>query len=275
MKIDFRPTPARLETLDRRVPDHHVFRIHCSEALPLRPGQFVEISLAGIGAFPVSPARCGDGYSFDSCIRRAGRVTDALYRLPEGAGIGLRGPFGNGFPLADFRGEDVLLIAGGLGMAPLQGLLQVLIEERPAFGEIILLYGSRDPELLLFRDELEKLASQGQLRLRFSVDFATELPWAGEGPVCRLGLVGELLSDLVFVPERTVAAVCGPPVLYGCVLEELAELGMAPERIFATLERRMKCGVGECCHCVTAGRYICREGPVFSLTQLRGMEGAI
>jgi NAD(P)H-flavin reductase len=120
-------------------------------------------------------------------------------------------------------------------------------------GEITLLYGSREPEAILFKEELEGLAEAGRLRLSCSVDFATEIPWAADTFICKVGLVSELLEALRFAPEKTVAAVCGPPSMYGCVLEEIASLGIAPERIHATLERRMKCGVGQCCHCVTAG----------------------
>lgn len=275
MTVDFRPVPAVIESIDRAVEDNHVFSFRLDEPMPVAPGQFAELSLAGIGAFPVSTAACDeDDRLFHACIRRAGRVTDALYRLEQGARIGVRGPFGNGFPLPEFAGRDILLVAGGLGMAPLRGLLRHLLQQERD-GEIILLYGSRNPSALLFRKELEDLAAQGRIRLRFSVDFATELPWSQGGVLCKVGLVSDLLEDLDFSAARTVAAVCGPPVLYGCVLEELAALGIAPASIFATLERRMKCGVGQCCHCVTAGRFVCRQGPVFSLAELRAMPGAI
>lgn len=275
MRVDFLPVPAVIERIDRTVPDNHLFFLRPAAPMAVRPGQFVELSVPGAGAFPVSAAACRADDLFEACIRRAGRVTSALYRLDEGASVGLRGPFGNGFPLEVFAGRDVLLVAGGLGMAPLRGLLQALLARRSEVGEIILLYGSRDPASLLFRRELTELAAARRLRVRYSVDFATELPWSPEAYVCKVGLVTGLLQDLHFAPAETVAAVCGPPSLYGCVLEELAELGIAPERIFATLERRMKCGVGQCCHCVTAGVFVCCQGPVFSLAQLRTMPGAI
>jgi NAD(P)H-flavin reductase len=141
--------------------------------------------------------------------------------------------------------------------------------------KIFLLYGSRQEETLLFKDELAELATQGQIELRVSLDFAATPIDPNTETFCRVGLVSELLDGLSFVPEQTCAVVCGPPALYGCVLEELASLGVAAHLIFATLERRMRCGIGECCHCVTGGVYICCDGPVFSLEQLRSMEGAI
>jgi sulfhydrogenase subunit gamma (sulfur reductase) len=275
MTVDFRPVKAVIESIETAVADNHLFTFRLSEPMSVAPGQFVELSIPGVGGFPVSSAAYPAGETFQSCIRRAGRVTSALYRLAEGSALGIRGPFGRGFPLADFAGRDILLVAGGLGMAPLRALLQALLADRERAGEIILLYGSREPGAILFREELESLAATGKIQLRFSVDFATELPWSKDAYVCRVGLVTELLRDLTFVPGRTVAAVCGPPALYGCVLEDLARLGIDPKRIFATLERRMQCGVGQCCHCVTAGVFVCSQGPVFSLAELRGMPGAI
>jgi NAD(P)H-flavin reductase len=275
MTVDFMPLPATIEAIDRTVADNHVFTFRLPRALPVAPGQFIEVSLAGLGAFPVTACGLVTDTAIPSCVRRAGRVTGGLYRLQVGDTVGVRGPFGNGFPLVHFLGMDALLIAGGLGMAPLRGLLHALLAHRDEIGEIVLLYGSREPETLLFRDELESLEREGRIRLDFTVDFVSEIPWTPGSFVCRVGMVNELLHGLRIDPARTVAAVCGPPALYGCVLEELASLGIAPQKIFATLERRMKCGIGECCHCVTGGTFICRQGPVFSLAELRKIEGAI
>jgi NAD(P)H-flavin reductase len=272
---DLTPWPARLAAIDRQVPDHYLFTLLLSRPLPAVPGQFVEISVPGVGGFPASLAGLGGTERFEACIRRTGRVTDGLYRLREGDVVGLRGPLGHGFPLERFWGRDVLLLAGGLGIVPLRGLMLALLAQRPRCGRLMLLYGTREPELLLFRAEFESLARQGLLEIRFAVDFAVELPWQDGRHYCRVGLVTELLDNLGLTADRTAVAVCGPPVLYSCVLEELAALGIPASHIFATLERRMKCGIGQCCHCVTGGVAICREGPVFSLEQLRRIPGAI
>jgi sulfhydrogenase subunit gamma (sulfur reductase) len=274
MNDTLQPIPAVIDSIEQAVVDNHLFAFRPQQPITLMPGQFVEISIPGVGGFPVSPCDLGHEGLIRSCIRRTGRVTEALYRLEAGDAIGLRGPFGNGFPLELFTGQDALLIAGGLGMAPLRALLKALLNKEPA-GKIILLYGSREPGSLLFRDELIGLSDQGQVDVRFSVDFAETLPGPCGGVFCRIGLVTELLADLDFNPRKTVAAVCGPPALYRCVLEELALMGLPPAKIYATLERRMRCGIGECCHCVAGGHYICKDGPVFSLEQLRGMAGAI
>lgn len=274
MNHALRPTPAVIDTIDRTVINNHVFIIRPEQSIELVPGQFVEISIPGVGGFPVSPCDLVREGLISSCIRRTGRVTEALYCLEEGDSIGLRGPFGNGFPLSMFTGQDALLIAGGLGMAPMRALLKTLLDSGQT-GRIILLYGSRQPETLLFRDELVSLASHSRVDVRFSVDFAEMLPGPCGDVFCRIGLVTELLADLDFNPRKTVSAVCGPPALYRCVLEELALMGLPPAKIFATLERRMRCGIGECCHCVVSGRYICKDGPVFSLEALRSMAEAI
>ena len=269
------PVATVLHEIVPMVTDNHLFSFLPERPMALAPGQFVEITLPGIGSFPVSSCDQVRNGLITSCIRRAGRVTEALYHLEEGDVIGLRGPFGIGFQLELFRDQDAVLIAGGLGMAPLRALLHALLEDHHRTGRIIVLYGSRQPEMLLFRDELVKLSLEQQIELRFSVDFAEELSSLDGRVVCKIGLVNELLAGLTFTPRKTVAAVCGPPALYHCILEELALIGIPPAKIFATLERRMRCGVGECCHCVVAGRYICKDGPVFSLEQLRNMTEAI
>lgn len=269
------PVRATLTRVDRKVVDNHVFTFAPEVPVAVRPGQFVEVTLPGIGAFPVSSCAAPAVRTVRSCIRRAGRVTAALYDLSEGAVVGLRGPFGNGFSLRSFAGRDVLLLAGGLGMAPLMGLLESLLVERELYGEIIVLNGAREPNSLLFREELERLSAQGLIRAGFSVDFAGDEADQTHVVACRVGLVTGLLGSVPLRPALTTAAVCGPPAMYGCVLPQLEELGLAAEAIYATLERRMKCGVGQCCHCVTGGVFVCSSGPVFSLAELRGIDGAI
>jgi NAD(P)H-flavin reductase len=275
MNANFLPIPARIETVAPLAPGHRLFTFHSERPIALLPGQFIEVSLPGIGAFPVSACALVEEGRITSCIGCTGRVTEALFRLQPGALIGVRGPFGNGFPLSAFHNSDPLLIAGGLGIAPLRALLHALLTMAGEVGRITLLYGTREPDTLLFRDELARLKAAGRIDLHLSVDFAEDSPCRELGVVCEVGLINTLLAAVTLDPTRTVAALCGPPALYRCVLEELAQAGIAPQRIFATLERRMRCGVGECCHCVTGGVFLCQEGPVFTLARLRTMAGAI
>ncbi len=267
------PVPAVLEKVSRVIPDHEIFSFRLARPMPVAPGQFVEISLPGVGGFPVSVCELVRGAQIVACIRRAGRVTNALFRLAPGGTVGLRGPFGNGFDMHSLEGRDILLVAGGLGLAPLRVLLQALLEKSRQ--RIILLYGARSWSTLLFRDELLRLAAAGRIELHVSVDRDDGTCREPCPVACRIGLVSELLDDLQLVPSATTAVVSGPPALYGGVLEDLAGRGLSPAAVFATLERRMRCGMGQCCHCVTGGVFVCHEGPVFSLAQLRTMEGAI
>jgi NAD(P)H-flavin reductase len=274
MLNSLQPIPAILERIVPMVPNNHVFTFLPEVPMSVAPGQFVEISLPGVGGFPVSACDLVRETRIASCIRKTGRVTAALYRLEVGARVGLRGPFGNGFDLESLRSRDVLMVAGGLGMAPLRALLFALLEKEWPH-RLVVLYGSRCRSALLFHDELVRLAGADRIELRFSVDFDDATPPPPGDVPCRTGLVNELLDDLELDAASTAAVVSGPPALYHCVLEDLATLGLPPELVFATLERRMRCGIGECCHCVTAGVFICQEGPVFSLAQLRNMEGAV
>jgi len=244
------PEPAALPALERFI-----------------PGQFLQLSVPGGGEVPISPADlpAEDG-TLQLCVRRVGHVTDLLHRAVVGMRLGLRGPFGNGFPLEEMAGRPVLLLAGGLGIAPLRSLLFHLLRHSAEFGEITLMYGAREPKLMLFREELAALAAQGKLRLYLTVDFAPEEP-AGTFS-CAVGLLPDLLQGFRFDAKLSYAAVCGPPPLYRCLSSELAAAGVAPERVFLCLERRMRCGVGRCCHCAVGQKLCCTDGPVFRLSDL-------
>lgn len=273
--IDFLPLSAILVAIDAEIPDNHLFHFRLDQPLPVSPGQFVEVTVRGIGSFPVSAATWPTQEYLSLTIRRVGRVTAALYRLTIGDVVGIRGPFGRGFPLDKFVRRDVLLLAGGLGMIPLRTLLHWLLAHREMIGEVSLLYGSYDPGRFLFRSELEMLAASGALRLTLTVDRPESDLGDEASSACRLGFVGDLLKDHQYNPQKTVAAVCGPPAIYRHLLERLAESGISAASIFASLERRMRCGVGQCCHCIAGGVYVCSQGPVFSLEELRTMPGAI
>ncbi len=274
MLDQLQPHSAVLQAVAPLTADDRLFLFLSAEPISATPGQFVEISIPGVGGFPVSPCDLVKGKQIYSCIRKAGRVTSALFELEVGASIGLRGPFGNGFDLSQCVNRDVLLLAGGLGIAPLRALLAALLKTEQ-HRQLILLFGAKTFSALLFRDELVKLAKAHKLKLLLSVDDDEGLSHVTTDHPCRVGLVTSLLDELTLQCKMTTAVVSGPPALYRGALEQLATLGLPPERIFATLERRMRCGIGECCHCVTGGVYLCQEGPVFSLEKIRTLEGAL
>lgn len=258
--------PARVMRVADLVSDVRLYDLRfadpiLAEKFAYRPGQFVMLSVPGVGEAPFSlpspPTRRG---FFQLAIRRVGALTDYLFeRVREGDEVGIRGPLGNGFPVGRLEGSDVLLVAGGLGIVPLRGLLQYLIDLRHRFGRVILLYGSRSPDQVLFRDELGGLARRGDAEVSLSVDHDMGLPWEG-----RVGVVTELLDDVPLDVDRTYAIACGPPVFYEFMLERLVKRGFGKDRIFVSLERRMECGVGKCGHCAVGYTFTCLHGPVFT-----------
>ena len=259
------PHLARIARIHRMVPDNHLFQLRfveegLNETWRHRPGQFVELSVIGTGEAPISisssPTRRG---ALELCIRRTGRVTNALYRLSVGDVVGIRGPYGNGFPVEEMAGNDLLIVAGGLGMAPLRSLLWYALDHRDRFGSVTLMYGARTPAEMLFREELASLTSVEGLTALLTVDRDPEGTWKHH-----TGLLPKLFDRVELDPKRTYAAVVGPPVVYTYVLRELLARRFAKDRILMSLERRMKCGIGKCGHCSIGYKYTCVHGPVFT-----------
>jgi sulfite reductase subunit B len=249
------------------------FEIRLADGSPLghSPGQFVEVSVFGVGEAPISvsssPTRPGD--TFELCIREAGSVTGALHRLPAGSSIGIRGPYGRGFPVEELKGRDLLFVAGGLGLVPLRSLIDYVVDNRGGFGNISLLYGSRTPSDMLFADELERWKASGGFRVETTVDLA-DGAWTGN-----VGVITKLFDYVDIDPSRTVALVVGPPVMFRFVLKSILSKGVYESCIYLSLERRMKCGVGKCGHCQVDDVYVCQKGPVFPYTRLRKLQEAL
>jgi sulfhydrogenase subunit gamma (sulfur reductase) len=236
-----------------------------------RPGQFIEVSVFGIGEAPFSisspPSR--EDHHFEIAVRKTGAVTAALHNLVEGAKIGVRGPYGSFFPVQKFVGQDVLFVAGGLGYIPLRSLLHYILRHRDEFGRIIVLVGTRNPGERIFVDQLAELGRRGDVEILETVDVACP-EWSGH-----VGVITTLLPKVSIVPEQTFVAMVGPPVMYRFVLAECANLGIKPEQIYISLERRMKCGLGKCGHCQINGLSCCIDGPVFPSTSLQGIQEAL
>jgi NAD(P)H-flavin reductase len=276
------PQTARIAAIRHLTDDTALFTLQLAERptehqpspAHFQPGQFLQLSVAGAGEAPIS--YCGfpanDG-SIELCIRKAGRVTAALHAAAQGDLVAVRGPFGHGFPLSHYAGQDLLLMAGGLGMAPLRSLLLALLHQRQRYGRLTLLYGAKAPEALLFRHELADLANRKDLLLRLAVDRAGACPPGLSD--CRVALLPALLEGLTLAPQRTVIALCGPPAAYRFLVPPLLERGIAADRIHLSLERRMHCGVGHCGHCAVGTLLCCTDGPVFAYSALQTIEGAL
>jgi NAD(P)H-flavin reductase len=239
------------------------------ENLDYRPGQFMSLSIPGAGDAPFSvtssPTRKG---IIEFAIRKVGRFTEKIFTLKDGDLIGLKGPFGNGFDVEKFKGRDVIIVAGGLGAAPLRSLLLYILDNREEFGRLIYLYGARNVEDMLYKEDFFELLKSDQIELQLIVDENNE----GYEDRIKKGRVTELFSGIgKFDPENTVAAVCGPPVMYKFVVQELLKLDMYKNDIYLSLERRMKCGVGKCGHCIIDYVYTCIDGPVFTYWDVLNM----
>ena len=267
------PTMARIASVRPMTALEKLFYLELPQGMSLghRPGQFVEVSLLGIGEAPISisssPSRSNGG--FELCVRQVGDVTNAIHRLEAGESVGIRGPFGRGFPYEKFRGKDMFFAPGGLGLAPLRSLINQVIDERATFGRVIILYGARSPSELLFTEELEQWAKRDDLEFHVTVDRGDE-NWKGN-----VGVITTLFRKISINPRNTVAITCGPPVMYRFVLMELLGKGITNGNIYLSLERHMKCGVGKCGHCQINNVYACQSGPVFPYSEIMALEEAL
>jgi sulfhydrogenase subunit gamma (sulfur reductase) len=240
------------------------------ERFSFLPGQFVMLEVPGYGEIPISISTSTSNKSFlELCIRRAGIVTGALHKASRGAKVGIRGPFGSHFPMEEMRGQNVLLIAGGLGLAPLRAPIYHVIENRVDFGDVHILYGTKKPDQLLFSYQYEEWSRIDDIDLQVIVEEADE-GWSG--PV---GLITKLLDQIEISPANTYAIVCGPPVMFKFVCGQLSGMKVPMQRMFVSLERRMHCGMGKCCRCNVGSTFTCIDGPVFDYWTVMNLKEAI
>jgi NAD(P)H-flavin reductase len=230
--------------------------------LGFAPGQFTMLYAFGVGEVPISISGRQDGQVLQT-IREVGAVTRALCAAEPGEVLGARGPFGSDWALHAAQGRDVVVVAGGLGVAPLRPAIRGLVADRERYGRISVLVGARSPDDLLFLDELRALADDPGLHVATTVDHA-EPAW--DGPV---GVVPELIPDAPFDPSTAIALVCGPEVMMRFTAEALLDRGVPAERILVSMERNMKCAIGHCGHCQFGPEFICRDGPIFPYERIR------
>jgi NAD(P)H-flavin reductase len=240
--------------------------------LTWRPGQFFEVGVFAGGEVPISissPAGLADHLYLT--VRASGVVSSIITRLRPSDTLGLRGPCGNSFPLEEHEGRDVLFVAGGIGLAPLRGLLWEMLLRRERYGRIVVLHGARSPHDLLYPWQWDDWRAQG-VDLRLSVDRGDGAWEKLSDPPRVVGFLTTLFPKLDLDPSRTVCFLCGPPVMIRVACQDLSRnLALPPERLIATLERHMKCGVGKCGHCIVVDRYVCMDGPVFRYDELLAM----
>jgi NAD(P)H-flavin reductase len=268
------PRACEIVSVTDLTPGEKLFRVRQADgaALGHLPGQFVQVSLLGWGEAPISvassPTRDG---CFELGVRRAGSLTGAMHDLQPGDTFGIRGPFGRPFDLPRLRGQDLLLISGGCGLAPLRSLIQYCEDRPEEFGEVSILYGAKNPEHRLFKDDLAVWEASARFACSVTVDSIS----GGDCFSGSVGLITALIPPLHCIPDRTVAVVVGPPAMYRAVIAELQHKGLPSDRIVVSLERQMRCGVGKCGHCTIEHLYCCQDGPVFRLDEIEHLRGAL
>lgn len=275
MKNPYLPLPVRIEQVVVETEDMNVKTFRLSfvnredeAAFSYLPGQFAELSVPGKGEAPFgmasSPTQAG---YLEFSVSKAGVVTTALHDLEAGAIVGIRGPLGNGYPIETLQGKNIVMIGGGFGFSTLRALTNFVLDgaNRSRFGEVTVIYGARSPGLLLYKDDLEKWGRRTDLELHLTVDAGDE-EWSG-----RVGFVPDITREVAPRPDDAYVLVCGPPAMIRFTLPVVRDLGFPAERTLLSLEMRMKCGLGMCGRCNLGSKYVCRDGPVFSLAQITSL----
>jgi len=247
------------------------FEILSGKSLGHMPGQFLQVSMLGIGEAPISISSPPATHNrFEMCVRAVGEVTNKMHTLKEGDIINFRGPFGHGFDdkiLKRMEQKHIMLIVGGLGYAPLRSLINKIVPENKNYKKISILYGCKTPSEQLYTEELAKLRTLGgNIQFMETVDRAED-DWKGN-----VGVITTLIPKVEFNPDETLAFIVGPPIMYKFVLKSLLDKQMPTANIYMDMERRMKCGVGKCGHCQMEGIYVCQEGPVFNYGEIEKNE---
>jgi len=252
------PTPAEIINIIPETPDTKTFYFKPKAKLEEpKPGQFTEIYIPGVGEAPVSVSGIESDGVIIQTVRSIGTLTEYLFKLGRGDLIGIRGPYGKGWPIEKLKDRDVLIVGGGIGLAPLRSVIKEVERNRRDYGRLSILYGARNPSLLLYRYEFDEYRKIPNSELLLTVDRADET-WTGN-----VGVVTQLIPKASVDPRNAVALVCGPEIMMRFTVKALEEQGFKGNQIYLSLERRMKCGVGLCGHCQVGPYFVCRNGPVF------------
>lgn len=258
------PIPAKIAKIETLTENEKLYTLELPDGLPFesRPCQFVMVSLYGFGEAPISIASGPDDRDLVLCIRKVGSLTNKIHELKEGDIVGIRGPYGNGFPVEKLEGKDLLFVAGGLGLAPLRSLIRYVLAHRRDFGEFTLFYGCKTQHDRLFINEIEEWENRDDINFHETVDIG-DLNWNKN-----VGLITSLFKFFDNPSQDTMAFIVGPPVMYRFVIRELLKKGVLLPNIYMDLERRMRCGLGKCGHCQMNAVYVCQDGPVFNYHEM-------
>ncbi|MCX5902186.1 MAG: FAD/NAD(P)-binding protein [Proteobacteria bacterium] len=267
-KIVTIPETATIEDIKDEIRDVKTFYMsldnkELDKNFKIKSGQFIMCTIFGAGEFAVSLPPSPENDRFHLTVRKVGSVTDALHELKAGDKVGIRGPFGNGFPFEEIKGKNIIYVAGGIGLIPLRSSIVHVLQHKKEFGRVLVLHGARTPDDLMYKENLKEWQSFPGFETYITVDVGTP-GWTGE-----VGFVHTLFDKANLPVENTVAFVCGPPVMFNTVIGELLKRGLRDDCIISTLERHMKCGVGKCQHCAIGRTLVCTDGPVYTYRQIK------
>ena len=260
----YRSIPAEITSIVEESPNIKTFELDPEEKIEFATGEFIQLSVPGLGEAPFTPSSSPNATDkIEVTIMEAGEVTGKLHHIEEGETVGVRGPYGKGYPLDEMEGRDVLVVGGGVGLAPLRSLLYMLTAQPDNFGKISLKYGARTPDHLIYKDQLEDWGSSvSEIDLELTVDEGDE-DWEGN-----VGVVTNLLENLEVDTEKGVAVVCGPPIMMKFTTQSLLDHFESSD-IYLSMEKNMSCGFGMCGHCQLGKYYVCKDGPVFTHDQVK------
>jgi len=262
----YQPVGGEIVKIVDESPTIKSFSVRPQEPIVFRTGQFVELTLPGEGEAPFTPSSSpGDVEQMDITIMKAGRVTGLLHECKVGQQVGIRGPFGHGYPVDDFVGKEVYIIGGGVGLAPIRSLFLTLVDRIKDFKRVVCRFGARTPQDFIYKDTL--FGSWQRIKgveIGLTVDRADD-DWSGN-----VGVVTTILKPDDVNISDAVAVVCGPPVMMKFATFKLLEYNFAPNSIYLSMEKNMSCGVGQCGHCMLGKYYVCKDGPVFTYDQIQG-----
>ncbi len=260
----YKPLKVEVERIVDESPLIKTFVLKPDHDFSFKTGEFIELTLDGIGEAPFTPSSSPlDHEKLEVTVMKAGYVTDRLHNLEPGEILGIRGPFGRGYPLDKFYGKEVVILGGGCGFAPIRSLLYNLIAEKDKLKKVILCYGAKTPEDCIYKPFISELRSVDKFEVYRSVDHADET-WEEKE-----GVVTVLLDDIDVEIQNSVAVVCGPPIMMKFGTMKLLEMGYPDEDIYLSMEKNMSCAVGKCGHCMMGDYFVCKDGPVFSYDEIK------
>jgi NAD(P)H-flavin reductase len=278
MKNLYRPIESVIEDIREETANIKTYRFRPKEPITFEAGQFVELTVPGVGEAPFTPSSNPNVTdTMEITIMEVGSVTDALAKMKVGDTVGIRGPYGEGYNLKDFEGRDILIVGGGVGLAPLRSLILALFDDIDKYKRISIRYGARSPADIVYLDLLPDWEKMKNTEVQLTID-EPHPDWTGT-----VGVVTVLLEDLAFVTtvdvdqlpldtSNAIACVCGPPIMLKFVNMALLDKGFKPENIYHSMERNMSCGLGKCGHCMLGEYYICKDGPVLTAAQIAKFE---